>query len=279
MRVIAKAKVNLALHVVGQRPDKLHLLDSIVAFPEYGDELLFETADQVSLSITGPFGKLLEQQTINVPNIILEAVKLLNTKNRGVRIQLIKNLPPASGVGGGSSNAAVTLKLLSCLWKEKMPKLKKILELGADVPVCLSNKFQRMQGIGETLTTLDPPPSIWIVLVNPGIKISTATIFNQLENKENGKLEALPTFPNKDNFFKYLLRQRNDLETVTLNLFPEVGVILKRISDTPNCKFFRMSGSGATCFGLYEERTHAQEAEQLLKKCFPNAWTISTTLF
>ena len=275
----ANAKVNLALHVIGQRSDGLHLLDSIVAFPEYGDELFFEEADELSLSISGPYGNQLSKETTDASNLIIRAVKLLRDKNNGVAIKLIKNLPIAAGIGGGSSNAAITLKTLSMLWKEKMPKLTDILDLGADLPVCLSNELQRIQGIGEIRTELTKPSPMWIVLANPGIKIPTAKIFGLLRSKENGKLEPLLDTTDQDSFFRYLNRQRNDLEIVTCDLFPEVRKLLHTINDTSNCKLSRMSGSGATCFGLYTEKNHALQAKEMIENCFSKAWVVSASLF
>ncbi|PQM61122.1 MAG: 4-(cytidine 5'-diphospho)-2-C-methyl-D-erythritol kinase [Rhodobacteraceae bacterium] len=275
----ANAKINLALHVLGTRSDGLHLLDSLVAFPDYGDELIFEKSDHLRLSVVGPFGNQLLKDTSNLSNIITKAANLLKGHNNGVAITLIKNLPPSSGIGGGSSNAATTLKILSKLWGKKMPDLNNLLKLGADVPVCLSNELQRMKGIGEKLTTLSPPPPMWIVLANPGIRVSTEKIFKLLTCKENKKLEPLFEINNQDSFFAYLKRQRNDLESVTTTLFPEVRQMLELIMDTNDCKVCRMSGSGATCFGLYSQQEDAIQAEQKIKERFIGSWVVSAKLF
>ena len=275
----ANAKVNLALHVIGQRLDGLHCLDSIVAFPDYGDELLFEKANEVSLSVSGPFSEQLLKETSKGSNIVIRAAKLLKDSNNGASIHLIKNLPVASGIGGGSSNAAVTLRVLSGLWNKKMPNVDDILRLGADVPVCLSNELQRMQGIGEIRTKLVGPSKIWIVLANPGIRIPTKKIFKLLSSKQNEQLEPISNLTNIDRFCEYLGRQRNDLETVVSNLFPEVKQLLKVIKSTRNCRLCRMSGSGATCFGLYTQKKHAQKAKELVEEKFSKAWVISASLF
>ena len=275
----ANAKVNLALHVIGQRLDGLHCLDSIVAFPNYGDELLFEKANEVSLTVSGPFGEQLLKETSKGSNIVIRAAKLLKDSNNGASIHLIKNLPVASGIGGGSSNAAVTLRVLSGLWNKKMPNVDDILRLGADVPVCLSNELQRMQGIGEIRTKLVGPSKIWIVLANPGIRIPTKKIFKLLSSKQNEQLEPISNLTNIDRFCEYLGRQRNDLETVVSNLFPEVKQLLKVIKSTRNCRLCRMSGSGATCFGLYAQKKHAQKAKELVEEKFSKAWVISASLF
>ena len=264
----ANVKVNLALHVVGQRIDGFHLLDSLVAFPEYGDELIVKNAKEISLSISGPFGDQLLNETKNLSNIVLRAAKLFEDKNNGAAIQLIKNIPIASGIGGGSSDAALTLKILSRLWKKKMPALTDIANLGSDIPVCLSNEFQRMQGIGDKVTILKPPPPMWIVLANPGIKVPTAKIFDFLNAKSNQGLEPLSSVYDHDSFFQYLKRQRNDLENVTCHLYPEVKELILAIKNTRNCKVCRMSGSGATCFGLYQQKTCAQMAEKIISESF-----------
>ena len=279
IHVRANAKVNLALHVIGQRSDGLHCLDSIVAFPNHGDELLFQKANELSLSISGPFGKQLLQETTKVSNIIISAAKLLKDSKNGASIHLIKNLPIASGIGGGSSNAAKTIQALSKLWNKQIPNLDEIIGLGADVPVCLSNNLQRMQGIGQICSELSAPPQMWVVLANPGIIIPTAKIFNLLSFKKNAQLEPIPNLTDKGNFFEYLGRQRNDLEAVTCSLFPEVKYLLQIIKSTRGCRLCRMSGSGATCFGLYTEKEHAQRAKKIIKECFSKAWVMSASLF
>ena len=279
IRIKARAKVNLALHVTGQRLDGLHLLDSLVAFPDYGDDLFFERADEISLCISGPYGSQLSNDTKPFLNSIIRAARLLNDDSKGVKITLIKNLPLASGIGGGSSNAASTLKVLSRLWQKKMPRQDDVLSLGSDVPVCLSNRLQRMQGIGEKLTTLTSPIKMWAVLANPGIEIATKKIFGLLKNKENNELEPFFDLTNQETFFRYLCRQRNDLEGVVCDLFPEVKEMLSVIKSTNNCQVCRMSGSGATCFGLYIDQECAIKAAKTLKESVPKAWVVSAPLF
>ena len=279
LRVRANAKVNLALHVVGKLPSGLHLLDSLVAFPAFGDELVFERAEGLSLSVTGPFSNELLQENKSVPNLVMKAAHLIKGSNHGAAITLIKNLPIASGIGGGSSDAAMTIKALCQFWNRQIPPLDDILKLGSDVPVCLSNGLQRMQGVGEKTTLLPMPSAMWIVLANPGIKVSTRKIFGFLQNKNNDVLERLENKIIQDSFFSYLRRQRNDLETVACELFPEVKLMLGAIKATSNCKLCRMSGSGATCFGLYAEKDFAIKAVDNIKENFPNAWAISAPLF
>ena len=279
LRVWANAKVNLALHVVGKLPTGLHLLDSLVAFPAIGDELIFEKGEGLSLIVTGPFSSELLEANKNSINLVMRAAELVKGPKEGAAIKLIKNLPISSGVGGGSSDAAMTIQTLSRLWSKKIPPLKDIVKLGSDIPVCLSNSFQRMQGVGAETTLLSTPSPMWIVLANPGVKVSTKKIFGFLENKNNAGLECLDNQTDQDGFFSYLNRQRNDLEDVTSGLFPEVKLMLKIIKATPKCKLCRMSGSGATCFGLYAEKDSAVKAVEEINENFPSAWVVSAPLF
>ena len=279
VRVCANAKVNLALHVVGELPGGLHRLDSLVAFPDFGDELIFERAEELSLSVTGPFANQLIEENKSVPNLVMKAAHLLKDPNQGAAITLIKNLPISSGIGGGSSDAAMTIQTLSRFWNKQIPPLDEILKLGSDVPVCLSNDFQRMEGFGEKTTLLPMPYAMWIVLANSGIKVSTRKIFGSLRNKNNDGLELLGNRKDQDGFFNYLKRQRNDLEDVTCGLFPEVQYLLEAITATSNCKLCRMSGSGATCFGLYTKKDFAIKAVGEIKENFPNVWVVAAPLF
>lgn len=279
LRVWANAKVNLALHVVGELPSGLHLLDSLVAFPSFGDEIIVEESKGLSLTLTGPFSNELLQDNKYSKNLVMKAAELLKSSNQGAVIKLIKNLPIASGLGGGSSDAATTIKALSWLWNRSLPDLEDLLKLGSDVPVCLSHNFQRMQGIGGKTTLLSKPPKMWIVLANPGIKVPTSKIFGFLQNKNNQGLERLDYGTDQDSFFCYLNRQRNDLEDVTCGLFPEVKLMLEFIKGTLNCRLSRMSGSGATCFGLYTQKEYATKAVDEINKKFYQAWAVSAPLF
>ena len=279
IRRLARAKVNLALHVTGQLPNGMHILDSLVAFPNIGDILTFQNADGVSLSVEGCFGDKLRKNNKISENIVFRAVQLMKNSDKGVAIKLIKNLPVASGIGGGSSDAAATIIALAKIWNQSVPSLDKVLKLGADVPVCLSTNFQRVQGVGDRLTALQSPPPIWIVLANPGIQISTAKVFRTLISKNNSPLENVNGLNRENGLIEYLLRQRNDLEPVTCELVPMVKVLLDFFKENQNCKLFRMSGSGATCFGLYLEKEAAERTVCDIKKSFPMFWVKMGKLF
>jgi 4-diphosphocytidyl-2C-methyl-D-erythritol kinase len=166
---LAPAKVNLALHVTGRRPDGYHLLDSLVAFPAIGDRVEAEPAAGLSLTLDGPFARDLGA---GPDNLVLRAAQLIRPEGKGAAIRLVKSLPVASGIGGGSSDAAAALRLLARLWEVPLPPAEQLAALGADVPVCLRAMPQRMQGIGERLTPVELPP-FWIVLANPGFPVAT----------------------------------------------------------------------------------------------------------
>ncbi len=178
IEAFAPAKVNLALHVTGRRSDGYHLLDSVVVFADVGDQLRIDAAEELSLSVTGPFA---DGVPTDASNLVLRAAALMAPSGQGARIALEKHLPHAGGIGGGSSDAAATIKSLARLWEAVLPDAASVLKLGADVPVCLKAPApQRMQGIGEELTPLPVLPECCVVLVNPGISVPTAQVFSRL---------------------------------------------------------------------------------------------------
>ena len=280
IKSLAKAKVNLALHVVGKLGNGYHLLDSLVAFPDVGDILTFTKANKISMSISGPFADDLKGGFPDFKdNIIIQAAKLVCNQNQGVKIHLTKNLPVASGIGGGSTDAAATLLATAELWHNSLPVSKDIIALGADVPACLSDGFKRMGGIGDKLVDLRKPSQMWIVLVNSGLKISTQTIFNEISLVDNEPLDELPLFNNQEVFFNYLYNQRNDLENVACNRFPEIRSILSILRNTLGSKLVRMSGSGSTCFALYASEKEAISAASSIQLRFKKYWVKATTIF
>ncbi|MDH3263802.1 MAG: 4-(cytidine 5'-diphospho)-2-C-methyl-D-erythritol kinase, partial [Paracoccaceae bacterium] len=186
----APAKINLALHVTGQRPDGYHLLDSLVVFAPVGDRLTAAPADALSLSVTGPFA---EGVAPDETNLVLKAARALGP-GRGAAITLEKKLPVASGIGGGSADAAAALRALARLWELPLPGLKAVLALGADVPVCLASRPSRMRGIGEIVEPLPLPVPVNIVLANPGHAVSTPQVFALLSEQRNPPLPEIPVF-------------------------------------------------------------------------------------
>ncbi len=272
---LSRAKVNLHLQVLGKRSDGYHFLDSLVAFPNVGDDIFVEQAEKITLDISGTFAGELSIEK----NLILTAAKLLNQGAMGALITLNKELPISSGLGGGSSNAAVVLKMLSKLWNQPLPSLSELVSLGADVPVCLNWNLQRMKGIGEKLEKVDEPPMMWIVLVNRGEKISTRLVFESIKSFRIENPVSLPIFKTKELFLEYLISKGNDLEIPVLEKFPQIQNLLDAIKKTTGCSISRMSGSGATCFGIFLKKNDAYVASKELAKNFPNAWIRVGELF
>jgi 4-diphosphocytidyl-2-C-methyl-D-erythritol kinase len=248
----APAKINLYLHVTGRRDDGYHLLDSLVAFAEIGDVLSAEPADTLSLRIAGPFAAGLAAEA---DNLVLRAAHALAAEagvTAGAHLVLEKNLPVASGIGGGSA----TLRLLCRLWRlapdpETLARLAA--ELGADVPVCLAGHAARMGGIGERL---EPPPALppcGLVLVNPGVALATADVFRARRGGWSSRAMLPAGWTEVAAMAADLARLHNDLEPAAVSLQPAIADALARLAEAPGCLLARMSGSGATCFGLFAD--------------------------
>lgn len=273
IQIDAPAKINLALHVCGRRDDGYHLLDSLVVFAGCGDRVSVEAADTLTLALTGPFAAGLAAEA---DNLVLRAARFLaGDSRRGAAITLEKNLPVASGIGGGSSDAAATLIACAALWGLNARALLRAdlaAALGADIPVCLARAPALMRGIGEDVTALDRLPPLWMVLANPGQPLATKAVFATLRGRFGKPLEPLPPRLDADGLLAYLERQRNDLTAPALELMPRIGMILDALASTPGCKLARLSGSGATCFGLYTEESAAQAAAKSLKAGHSGWW-------
>ena len=278
----APAKINLTLHIVGQRDDGYHLLDSLVAFTKSGDDIRLQLAphrdaDDHQLSITGPFGDDIET---GADNLVFKAARLFGTDLPALDIHLTKNLPVASGIGGGSADAAATLKAISKLLRLPQPSEKQIVSLGADVPVCMNSHTVRMGGIGEELSAIPALPHLYIVLANPRIGVSTPDIFKTLENKNNAPLSAFPStgWETSADFIEWLKHGRNDLQATAIKLCPTIETCLNAIADLKGVVLHRMSGSGATCFGLFSNESDAHAAADTLKAEHPDWWVMASSL-
>lgn len=265
---LAPAKVNLALHVTGRRADGYHLLDSLVAFARVGDRLEAEPAPGLSLTLAGPFAAALGA---GADNSVLAAAALLRPPGRGAALRLVKVLPVASGLGGGSADAAAALRLLARLWDRPLPDAGAVLSLGADVPVCLAGRPARMRGIGEDLSPVALPP-FWLALVNPGVPVSTPAVFAALAARTNPALPDPPAFPDAAALFAWLAAARNDLEPPARVLAPPIEEALSALKAQPGCALARMSGSGATCFGLFATEAPALAAMSALRAARPGWW-------
>lgn len=269
-KIFAPAKVNLALHVTGQRADGYHLLDSLVAFVDLGDQIIAEPAAQSSLTVTGPFA---EGVPTDGTNLVLKAAALAG---RPMALTLDKHLPPASGIGGGSADAAATLRAAARLGTQPVTA-DQALSLGADVPVCLRSKPMRMSGIGEVLSPVIMP-ALHLVLVNPRVEVSTPEIFARLERKDNMPMpDKLPHWPDTLAFVDWLSTQRNDLERPAVKRVPEIAAALTALALAPKVQMVRMSGSGATCFGLFEDRLSADMAAAQMAASNPWWWVKSAS--
>ena len=274
----ARAKVNLSLHVVGRRADGYHELESLVVFPDMGDRVTVEAAADLSLDVDGPFADALAGEA---DNLVLRAAKALRQKasiETGARIGLDKYLPVASGIGGGSADAAAVLILLNDLWGTGLDDdaLARVgLELGADVPVCLDAAPAFMTGIGETVARLPALPDFVLLLVNPRVAVPTGDVFRRLDAapvKEGRETPGLPSFATLDALLPWLARHPNDLEMPARDIAPAIGMVLKKLDTLPGALLSRMSGSGATCFAIFRERSEAQDALSILRSDYPDWW-------
>jgi 4-diphosphocytidyl-2-C-methyl-D-erythritol kinase len=275
------AKINLFLHIMGRRKDDYHELDSLVVFTEdVYDVISIELSDHYQFIIDGPFANKL----IKNENIITLAVNLLSQKYQKkplVKINLTKNLPVASGIGGGSSNAATAIKLLCKLWNLSISDSEMISickNIGADVPMFIINQASYFNGIGEILTPLKKIPNIWAILVNPGISVSTPEIF-KMGLKKHYKQHIYHEYSfNKKTLISFLKKTQNDLYFNSLKLVPSLSKILDTLASFEGCEISRMSGSGATCFGIFSNVQLAETALKSLQIMFPNYWIKLTKL-
>lgn len=269
---LARAKVNLHLHVLGRRADGLHLLDSLVVFPDLGDLLEVEPADRLSLSVAGPFA---DQLGAGDDNLVLRAAEALAARafagrGPGAAIRLTKSLPVASGIGGGSADAAATLRALARLWGVQMQQsdwARLALGLGADVPVCLgSPRPMRMGGIGDDLRPAPGLPPFWLVLANPGTPVPTAEVFRRLCRRDGAPAEP-PTggFADAAALADWLRCTCNMLEAPAEAVSPSVATLRGALAGASGCLLARMSGSGATCYGLFADAAPALAAAEMLR--------------
>lgn len=238
----APAKLNLALHVRGKRPDGRHDIETVFAFCTDGDMLEVEPAGELSLAITGPFAEGLSAEADNLVFRAAHALREAAGTNAGAALHLKKRLPVSSGIGGGSADAAAALRLLTRLWKADPAHAAAIAPaLGSDVPACLLSLSARGGGAGDELTLLDDPriAGTPVLLVNPRVPLSTAQVFAGWDGVDRGTLGEW-----RDG--------RNDLEGPAMALVPQIGGVLDWLRDQRGAHFVRMSGSGATCFALFD---------------------------
>lgn len=274
----APAKVNLALRVTGRRADGCHELDSVVAFTAWADRLTFARARELTLELGGPCAAALAGQP---GNLVLQAARRL-ADHAGcaphVRIVLDKRIPVAAGLGGGSADAAATLRGLSRLWRLGLTQSDLVplaLGLGADVPVCLGSRSARMRGIGECIQPIELP-ALDLVLANPGHAVSTAQVFGGLGPvaAAGEPARAMPT--ERTDLLAWLRARGNDLEGPARRLAPPIAEVLDALRAQPGCRLAGMSGSGATCFGVFDTAPAAARAAGSVRQARPGWWVIST---
>jgi 4-diphosphocytidyl-2-C-methyl-D-erythritol kinase len=266
----APAKLNLCLHVTGRRADGYHLLDSLVVFADVADRVFARPARGLSLAIAGPEGAGLEAEA---DNLVLRAARMMDVTD--VALVLDKCLPVASGIGGGSADAAATLRLLQRMTGQSLPPMTQVLRLGADVPVCLAGRPARMTGIGEVVTPLPPLPPLACVLVNPRLPVPTPLVFAQLASRQNPPLPDLPSqaLASAEALCAWLVtHSRNDLVTAAQDVAPILTDVQAALDGTRDCLFARMSGSGGTHFGLYASLQAAEAAADALRAAHPFWW-------
>lgn len=277
LRAFAPAKINLWLHVTGRRPDGYRELDSLVAFADVGDRLSAAPAGDLTLTVSGPFAPALDA---GADNLVLRAARTL-AAHCGVRanaaLHLQKNLPVAAGIGGGSADAAAALRLCARLWRADIgdtAMARLALDLGADVPACLAGKTARMTGIGEKLAPLDPaPPAAPAVLVNPGTAVSTGRVFDALTGSFGS-----PAEDRSGDLAGRAAANRNDLEAPAIALAPEIADVLAALRAAPGIRLARMSGSGATCFGLFDGAAAAEAAARGIAAAHPSWWVAACSI-
>jgi 4-diphosphocytidyl-2-C-methyl-D-erythritol kinase len=285
LRLAAPAKLNLYLHVVGRRPDGYHLLDSLAAFAAVGDELTFAPAPDLSLAIDGPFGRSLAADD---DNLVLKAARALAAqagRAPGAAIRLTKRLPVASGIGGGSADAAATLHGLNRLWNLALPDstLARIgLALGADVPVCLAGVPSFFGGVGDEIAAAAPLPRAHLVLVNPGAPLATAAVFRARAQAPAARYSQPARWTEAVSdvlaLAGLLAKRGNDLTAAAIGLLPAIVDVLAALERQPPCLLARLSGSGATCFGLFAERGEAREAAAAIAAAHADWWVVATML-
>ncbi len=273
IEVFAPAKVNLTLHVTGQRADGYHTLDSLVMFADIGDRISARRADSTSLTLTGPMA---ERTPRGDDNSVIRAARLMGAT---AAITLDKRLPVAAGIGGGSSDAAATLRALSKMTGQDIPQ--DLQELGADAYICCAapSGAARMGGIGETISPAPGLPELHAVLVNPNVPVMTAEVFRNLAKRDNAPMpDTLPSDCDAGALISWLNGQRNDLQEAAIAAEPVIEQIFGALSVTPGCLLTRMSGSGATCFGIYGDAETAASAAGRLQESHSGWWVAATRL-
>jgi 4-diphosphocytidyl-2-C-methyl-D-erythritol kinase len=276
----APAKVNLTLHVLGRRADGYHEIESVVAFAGVGDELTFSPAPALALTVDGPTAAAAGDTS---DNLVLKAARALLERVGGLKVgnfALSKHLPVAAGLGGGSADAAAALRLLARengLALDDVRLMQAARATGADVPVCLDPRLRVMRGIGEILSDPIDLPRMPAVLVNPGVAVPTRDVFAALRLTP-GQVGPVSPPLGATSLRDAIANGRNDLEGPAIELQPVIAEVLSVLRNLPGCTLARMSGSGATCFGLFDSTQDAEGAARQLRAGYPGWWVRETVL-
>lgn len=282
----ARAKINLTLRVLGKRPDGFHELSSLAAFADISDVIETTLVEAPGFSVTGPFSDALSGSD----NLVMRAVAAVAKVWPGARdydIKLYKQLPVAAGLGGGSADAAAILRLLNrvspnALAGDEIEGLAA--SLGSDVPVCMASRAAVMRGRGERVNIVPEFPALPAVLVNPGITLDTAGVYEALgaaplkTDENDDAVSALPVFATAQDVIDYMEGVGNDLQNPATKIAPVIDDVLSSINSMPGCLIARMSGSGATCFGIFQSGTSADAAALTLAGHYPEWWVRKSIL-
>ncbi len=281
VRERAPAKVNLYLHVTGRRDDGMHLLDGLVVFAATGDSVAVEPADDLALAVTGPFA---DAVPAGPDNLVLRAARALADAagvTAGAAITLEKHLPVAAGIGGGSADAAAALRALARLWALDLPEDRLhalAADLGADVPVCLAGRPAWLGGMGEMVADAPALPPLHLALANPGAPLTTPAVFKARTGGFSAPARWTDGVADVPALTARLAARRNDLTAPAAHLLPAIDTALDAMAAQPGCHLARLSGSGPTVFGLFDDAERAQAAAEALRAAHPGWWTAGSAV-
>lgn len=274
IRVLAPAKINLFLHVTGKRADGYHDLQSLIFFADIGDQLTIAPAAQDKLVASGPFAHALPQAEQNLVTQAMIRMRKQYPELPGVTIHLDKQLPVAAGIGGGSSDAAAVLRAIAILYNLQ-PTQEILLELGSEMPVCYGAAAAWVQGRGERVESWSEELPDWgVLLVNPGKALPTKQVFAEIDC-----FSPLYDFTQPTDWRAVMEKTANDLTIPAMKLLPEIATVIEKIADQQGCLLARMSGSGATCFGLFKNRQAAAQAASTIASAAPHWWVKSGGIY
>lgn len=281
IKASAPAKVNLTLHVTGQRGDGYHLLDSLVVFADVADQLTATTAPDMRMSVSGPFSPGVPSDHTNLIMRAAETLRAVRGVKLGAALTLEKHLPHAAGIGSGSSDAAATLAMLAELWRvAPLPATApEVAALGADVPVCVgAPRPARMSGIGDVLSPVASLPDCALVLVRPPVDVPTPEVFKRLGTKDGSPMSQLREGLDYEGFVRWLMAQRNDLQTPAEAIAPEITEAIARLKSLPAVSVVGMSGSGATCFAVVKDMATARHVARIVQVARMEWWVAPAAL-